>query len=198
MEPLAHIAATFPAAVKIGGRRLAPPTLGQWRMLEAAGSPFASSAPREATADDVRVALEILAAPWRRTMRRLRRPRLFGLRAWLLGLGASAKDGRNLMEWLDCAWKTPERFVKDGDASGVGFSPCSSMAARYAMRANRLSLRRFVLRRVESVWDLTVPEALWGCVVAAELDGAEFESEDEAGITTVTSTVTGEAHGDGQ
>ena len=59
-------------------------------------------------------------------------------------------------------------------------SPCCGLAARYALRCLRLNASRYSFREIRTVWDLTVPEALFTCTVAAELDGAEFESREEA------------------
>ena len=194
MEHVSHIAAWFPARVKIAGVRLSPPTLGHWRLLEAAGSPFAVGG--EANVADVRAALAVLTLPWRKASRLLPRQRRFALRCAWKGGRATIADARALEEWLGCVWRTPERYVKDGEASGDGFPPCCGLAVRYAMRANRLSLIRLFPFGARNVWDLPVPFVLWGCVAAAELDGAEFEAEEET--TTSTSTdVSGASPGKG-
>ena len=60
------------------------------------------------------------------------------------------------------------------------FPPCCGLAARYAFRCIRLSASRYSFREIRTVWDVTVPEALFLCTVAAELDGAEFEAREDA------------------
>lgn len=177
MECLSHIAAWFPADVKIAGVRLSPPTLGQWRLLEAVGSPFAFGG--DATVDDARFALALLSLPWRAGTEILRHPRRLRVRAAWKGMRATAETVRELAEWCDCAWASPERYRRDGEVSGDGFEPCCGISVRYAMRANRLNLTGLFPFRARTVWDLPIPFVLWGCVCASELDGAEFEAEDE-------------------
>lgn len=177
--------ALFPGAVKIGGVSLMPPTLGQWLMLEAAGSPFAVGG--DASPSDARVALAVLSAPWRES----RRAAMAGeLAVWAAAKApkASRRDVADISEWFGLVWAMPEQYREDGAADGPGWEPCVGAAYRYAVRATRLNLTALTLRRVESVWDLTVPEVLVGCVAAAELDGAEFESAEDTEISTRTTT----------
>jgi len=173
MEWTGHTAAWFPATAVIGGRRLGVPTLGQWRLLECCGSPFAEggvAGPRDAA-----LALVLLSRPWR-SGRRLLRSR------WRTALatlrcppgGASAE----LAEWLRAAWWVPERF--DDGRGGDGFPPCAPASLRIAALAVRGRWLEMLPDPCPSVWDAPIPGLLLARVVADEISGGSYATPGEA------------------
>lgn len=176
MEWPSHAAAWYPSRVEIAGRRLAPPALGHWRLLECARSPFAVGG--RAAPEDTALALAVLSRPWRRARRMLRG-------GWRLALAtaflrASAADARALGDWLAEVWRTPERFVKDGAPRRSPRSFCapeSELVAAEAVAGGWLAL---LPDPVPTVWDAPLPMLLLAGVAAREVAGAEFETAEEA------------------
>ena len=180
MEHLRHTAAWFPARAEIAGRRIAPPTLGQWRLLECCASPFAwgGVASREETA----LALAILSRPWRKARRMLASP-------WRKALAVAAMLRRVVMPrhaamlsaWLGECWSGPERYVEEGRSrpSAEAAPPCCPAAVRIAVAAVRDRLCGALADPVASVWDAPVPEMLMLRTAFEENSGAEYESADE-------------------
>lgn len=183
MEHLRHTAAWFPSRVEIAGRRLMPPTLGQWRLLECCDSPFAAggSASREETA----LALAILSRPWRAGMRMLRSEwrKALALAPWRLPPPSASRE---LAAWLLECWWAPERYVEDGAApSPEAFAPCAPGAVRLAARAVRENWLAFVPVPCETVWDAPIPHLMLAVVAFSENDGGEFEAPGEAELVAV-------------
>jgi len=178
MDRLEHNAIWATASARVAGVRLRPTTLGQWRLLEAAASPFAWGG--RASADAVRVALEIVSQPWRRTARRMRSPRLFALRCWVRHLWADASDAARLRSWLDQQWASPPRYRERGRSPSEAYPPCCGPADRLAMRALAAGVPALAPSGARTVWDATVAEALWACVCRDELAGAEYQPRGEA------------------
>lgn len=176
MEHIRHTAAWFPSRVEIAGRRLMPPTLGHWRLLECVGSPFACGG-RAADADTA-LALAILSRPWRRAWRMLRSPLR---RALAVARRADAADALALSAWLDEAWWQPERYVKDGERR-TSFAPCTPCSVRLAAAAVRDGWLWLCPEKPESVWDMPIPLMLFSKIAFEEDDGAEYETPEDAGL----------------
>lgn len=176
MEYIRHTAAWFPSRVEIAGRRLMPPTLGQWRLLECCASPFAwgGVASREETA----LALAILSRPWRAGMRLLQSEwrKALALAPWRLPPPSASRE---LATWLDEAWWQPERYVKDGEGR-TSFAPCTPCSVRLAAAAVRDGWLWLCPGKPESVWDMPIPLMLFSKIAFEEDDGAEFEAPGEA------------------
>jgi hypothetical protein len=178
MEHLRHTAAWFPSRVEIAGRRLMPPTLGQWRLLECCDSPFASGG--SATRVETALALAILSRPWRAGMRLLRSEwrKALALAPWRLPPPSASRE---LDAWLWECWWSPDRYVEDGATpSPEAFAPCASRAVRIAARAARENWLAVVPVPCESVWDAPIPHLLLALVAFSENDGTEFEAPGEA------------------
>ena len=180
MEFLCHTAAWFPARVRIAGVRLAPPTLGHWRLLECAGSPFALGGP--ATPAATALALAVLSRPWRKARRMLASE---WRRAYALAsVRPSPADAADLRDWLAECWNGPERYVRDGEGrpSEEAAPPCCPVAVRIACAAVRDRLCEALSRPAASVWDAPVPELLLLRAAFDENAGAEYESPGDAAL----------------
>ncbi len=174
MEHYYHKAAWFPPILKIGGVRVAPPTLGQWRILELMESPFVRGG--KAAAKDVRSALLVFKTPWRRCRRAImRHPKLFAWYAFVRFWRVTPIHCVEISAWLNEVWKHPEQYISDDAKPSQRFSPCSSSTVILALSLTRMRLPLITIDTVASVWDLSVPEALLLIVADAERRGAEFE-----------------------
>lgn len=181
MEHYYHKAAWFPPRINVGGVDMSPPTLGQWRILEAMGNPLAVGG--QASVSDALAACQVLSTPWRRARLSMRR------NMWLFGLIGAVRfrkirtpaHVRQVAEWLEVVWRTSERFVKDGEPQDTDvFPPCTSRSIRMALALNSLDAVRLSVDAVASVWDLLIPEALWILTADAERKGAEFEEPENS------------------
>lgn len=176
MEWPFHTSAWYPSRVKIAGRRLAPPTLGHWRLLECARSPFAVGG--RAAPEDTALAVAVLSRPWRKARRMLRG-------GWRLALATAflrptADDARDLRDWLSEVWRMAERFVPDGAPRRAARGRCapeSEIVAAEAVAGGWLGLLPDPPR---TVWDAPLPMLLLAGTAAREAAGAEFETAGEA------------------
>lgn len=179
MEHLPHTIAWFPARAKVAGRRLAPPTLGHWRLLESCASPFAYGG--VATRADTALALAILSRPWRRARRMLASP-------WrrALALAVLPRPGAwlDLQAWLDAAWASPERYRDDAARpKSEAAAPGTPVSVRLAAAAVRDRLAEACVEKVSSVWDIRITELLMLRAAFDENAGAEYESPEDAAVS---------------
>lgn len=180
MEHLRHIAAWFPARVRIGHALLRPMTLGHLRLLEAQGSPFLTGA--AAAREDVASALLTLRLPWRLARRLMSRPPLFCAAAAILAPPPRklADLTRQVEEFVAGSLWTPPEYRAPEDSPPSPFACATGLSIRLALRVARLPLERIALRPLHSVWDTPVVEALWMAVADAEVNGTEYVTREEA------------------
>lgn len=180
-EHIQHIAAWYPSAPVIAGVRLRPLTLGHWRILEAMDSPFASRSSRAPTLEDVRAALCICSLSFKRAYKLSCNPYHLALVAMWRCRKASVMDSVALNAYFNESWFKPERYVEESGnaAKSRAYAPCCGAAIRIAMAAERAGVKRLARCNVESVWDVTIAEALWIISCSEELSGAELESSED-------------------
>lgn len=180
MEHLRHIAAWFPARVRIGHALLRPMTLGHLRLLEAQGSPFLTGA--AAAREDVASALLTLRLPWRLARRLMSRPPLFCAAAAILAPPPRklADLTRQVEEFVAGSLWTPPEYRAPEDSAPSPFGCATGLSIRLALRIARLPAGIMARRPPRTVWDAPLIEALWIAVADAEVNGAEYVTRAEA------------------
>jgi hypothetical protein len=188
MEYIAHKAVWFPDRITLAGYRLAPPTLGQIRLLEAVNSPYMAGGEVEPL--DSAIALYILATPWRRARRRLAKmPRMVWLAHWMLLRRAVRDPGlpNQISAVINHALWAPERYIPDAEKQASAFEPSTGWAVLVAIRACRLPLSALCHEgradRRDSgwscVWDVPVQALMAYGVAEEETKGREFQTREE-------------------
>ena len=183
MEYVAHKAVWFPDRLRLAGRTLHPPTLGQMRLLEAINSPLRFGGTAEAL--DVALALYVLSTPWRRARRALLRlPMLaFTLRWWMFRPGLrKPATATTLAAWIARAMWTPEQYESNDDRRANSYDPATGWSVRMALRASRLPLSRVCHEAPGSwdcIWDVPVCAIMAYIVADEETHNVEFQTRAE-------------------
>jgi hypothetical protein len=183
MEYVAHKAVWFPDRLRLAGRTLRPPTLGQIRLLEAINSPLRFGGRVETL--DVALALYVLSTPWRRARRALlRMPVLAWTLSWWKYLPGLRKPSTasTLSAWIARSMWTPEQYEADADRRASTYDPATGWSVRMALRASRLPLSRICHKSPGSwdcIWDVPVCAIMAYIVADEETHNVEFQTRAE-------------------